>query len=157
MSTTGADRSEEPQKERGAVGSRDTGSAGASGGPADRPSGSLHGDDSVPTYGEGGDSGADMTGTLPPQDAEPAVPPYEGRRTSAAPTGADAGSARTGGATGPQSDSGYKAPAPGATPGGRTASPADEQPASRMPETDRDDDMTGPAHAAGTGRGEDKR
>ena len=37
-----------------------------------------------------------------------------------------------------------------------TASPADEQPAGEMPETDLDEDMVGPDHYTGTGSGEDK-
>jgi hypothetical protein len=35
---------EEPQQERGAPGSRDTGAAGPSGGPVERPSGTSDGD-----------------------------------------------------------------------------------------------------------------
>ena len=36
---------EEPQEDRGAAGSRDTGSAGPSGGPADRPADTANKDD----------------------------------------------------------------------------------------------------------------
>ena len=71
-------------------------------------------------------------------------------------TGAKAG-ARTGGATAPTTDPSYKSPAPQDTPGGATTSPAREQPASGGSETDRDDDMVGPAHTPGAGRGEQKR
>jgi len=65
------------------------------------------------------------------------------------------GGANVGGATGPVEDAEYKSPAPDSTPGGATASPADEQPASEAPETDRDDDAPGPSHVPGTRRGED--
>ena len=71
-------------------------------------------------------------------------------------TGDEAG-ARTAGATAPTTDPDYKSPAPEDTPGGATTSPAQEQPASGGSETDRDDDMVGPAHTPGTGRGEQKR
>jgi hypothetical protein len=54
MSTPGEHRTEEPQEERGAPGSRDTGSDQPSGGPADRPSGEYKGDESVPPHDEGG-------------------------------------------------------------------------------------------------------
>jgi hypothetical protein len=94
----------------------------------------------------------------PPTDTPPAVPPYEGRQTVAKPdTGGSGDDVRTGGAVKPQTDAGYKDPSPQETPGGATTSPADEQPASRMPETDRDDDMVGPSHTSGTGRAEDQR
>jgi hypothetical protein len=155
MSTPSEHLREEPQEERGAPGSRDTGSDQPSGGPADRPSGTYKGDESVPAHGEHGNPGA--TGSAkterPPSDVEPAVPPYEGRQTSAKPEGG----AETGGATRPASDADYKAPPPQETPGGATASPADEQPASQAPETERDDDRVGPAHVPGVGRGEQKK
>jgi hypothetical protein len=162
MSTPGESLSQEPQEERGAPGSRDTGSDEPSGGPTDRPSGKYEGDESVPSYGAEGETGSvDRTGEMPPQDTGRAIPPYEGRQTTAKPVGdegdAERAGARTGGATRPVEDSSFKDPAPGQTPGGATASPADEQRASAMPESDRDDDRVGPAHAAGTGRAEDKR
>lgn len=158
MSTPGEHLSEEPQYERGAPGSRDTGADEPSGGPADRPSGTYRGDESVPAYGESGPTGSAKT-EAPPSDVKPAVPPYEGRQTTAKPEGGQGGDSaeRTGGAVKPVTDPSYKAPAPQDTPGGATASPAEEQPASQMPETDRDDDRVGPAHTAGTGRAEDKR
>jgi hypothetical protein len=160
MNTPDQNLPEEPQEERGAPGSRDTGSDQPSGGPADRPSGTLRSDESVPAHDEHGkheDTTSAMT-ERPPSDVKPAVPPYEGRKTSAEPEGADdKGGARTGGATGPKVDSDYKSAAPGQTAGGATASPAEEQPASRTSETDRDDDAVGPAHVSGTGRAENKR
>ncbi|WP_006242892.1 hypothetical protein [Mycolicibacterium tusciae] len=160
MNTPGEHRSEEPQDERGAPGSRDTGSDQPSGGPVDRPSGTYRGDDSVPAHHEYGRPEA--TGSAkterPPIDTEPAVPPYEGRQTTAKPeeTEPERGGARTAGATHPVSDPDYKSPPPSETPGGATASPAEEQPASQMPEADRDDDRVGPDHVPGVGKGERK-
>src|SRR5687768_7612758 len=88
-----------------------------------------------------------------------AVPPYEGRRTTADVGGtqdAYRDGANVGGATGPVENENPSAPDPGDTPGGATTSPADEQPASGAPETDRDDDRVGPGHQAGTPRAEDR-
>ncbi|OBK71343.1 hypothetical protein [Mycobacterium sp. 1274761.0] len=138
-------------------GTRDTGSDKPSGG-EDRPSGTYQGDESVPTHGEESDPGFETKFTNePPRDVEAALPPYEGRKAEADSGFTEAQGARTGGATGPTGDPEYKSPAPGQTSGGTTASPADEQPASRGSESDTDDDAVGPAHTAGTGRGEDKR
>lgn len=153
--------SEDPQEERGAPGSRDTGSDEPSGGPTNRPSGTYRGDETVPAHDESGapsDTGSSKT-EMPPSDAEPAVPPYEGRQTTAKPDdGAeDDGSARTGGAVKPVTDTEHQSASPASTPGGATTSPADEQPAAQMPESDRDDGGVGPAHTPGTGRGEQKR
>lgn len=138
-------------------GKRGTGSDQPSGGPADRPSGAYKGDESVPQYGEA-EKPDFQTGFTnePPRDVEPEIPPYEGRKTSAD-VGSDKGGARTGGATAPTTDPDYKSPAPSQTAGGATSSPAQEQPASQMPESDRGDDMVGPSHTPGTGRGEQKR
>jgi hypothetical protein len=160
MNTSGDHLSEEPQEERGAPGSRDTGSDQPSGGPTDRPSGTYQGDETVPAYSQHGrpdNTGGEKT-EQPPTDAKPAVPPYEGRQTTAKPEGdqTESQGARTGGAVKPTPDSSYKSPSPQETPGGATASPADEQPASQTSETDRDDDMVGPAHVSGVGEGEDK-
>jgi hypothetical protein len=81
------------------------------------------------------------------------TPPYEGRRETADiedDRDAVREGARVGGATGPvESDT-------AASPTESTGSPADEQPAARMPETDLDDDRVGPAHGPGTTRGEDQ-
>ena len=141
-----------------APGSRDTGSDVPSGG-EDRPSGTVDGDESVPSHGDAPeDPGFNTKFTNePPRDVEPAIPPYEGRKTEAESGSTGAQGARTGGATAPTADSDYKSPAPGQTPGGATASPADEQPAAHGSESDTDDDRVGPTHVAGTGRGEDKR
>jgi hypothetical protein len=86
------------------------------------------------------------------------VPPYEGRREAAdMDSGATAyrDGVNVGGATGPVEDEEFSAPDPRDTPGGTTGSPADEQPASRAPETDLNDDRVGPAHEPGTPRAED--
>jgi hypothetical protein len=162
MTTPGENVREEPQEERGAPGSRDTGSDQPSGGPTDRPSGTYEGDESVPEHGAEGGKPEFQTGTTnePPGDAKPAVPPYEGRKESAdvGDDSAEAVGARTGGATRPTADADYKSPAPGESPGGATASPAQERPASQTTEADRDDDQVdAPAHTPGTGRAEDKR
>jgi hypothetical protein len=88
-----------------------------------------------------------------------ALPPYEGRRESADIDGKEESTkdgAKIGGAIGPTEDDDMKAPDPEDTTGGATGSPADEQPASRSPETDLDDDMVGPAHEAGVPRAEDQ-
>ncbi len=89
-----------------------------------------------------------------------AVPPYEGRTESTADSphkGGDSeiGGARVGGAVGPVEDDAMKAASPGETPGGTTASPADEQPASEQDHTWDSDPGVGPSHWAGTQRGED--
>jgi len=98
-----------------------------------------------------GPEGVDTTGKT--------VPPYEGRRESADVDSAEKTTkdgAKTAGATGPVEDDDMKAPDPAGTERGATGSPSDEQAASAMPETDRDDDAVGPAHEGGTGRAETK-
>lgn len=88
-----------------------------------------------------------------------AVPPYEGRKESADPDqegGSVRDGVRVGGATGPVDDDQPKAPDPSDTPGGRTASPGDEQPAADMPDgesAEQGDDST--SHQPGAARGED--
>lgn len=89
------------------------------------------------------------------------IPPYDGRTTK----GADADDAdepderkqRFAGV--PEGTKGSRTESvsdPDATPGGRTASPADEQPAGEVAETKAPSDPgVGPAHHAGTTRGED--
>lgn len=89
-----------------------------------------------------------------------AVPPYEGRTESTEDTPHKGGEsviegANVGGAAGPVEDDEMKAPAPDETPGGATASPADEQPASEQEHTRDSDPGVGPSHWAGTQRGED--
>jgi hypothetical protein len=87
-----------------------------------------------------------------------AVPPYDGRQTSGpveAPSESVKDGAKIGGATGPVADDEPKAADPVRTDRGATASPADEQPAEDVPETQDSDEGVGPAHVAGTPRGED--
>lgn len=86
------------------------------------------------------------------------VPPYEGRKESAEPDqegGSHREGVRVGGATGPVDDDRPKAADPSDTSGGRTASPAEEQPAEEMPDgasAEQGTDAT--AHVAGTPKGE---
>lgn len=97
MDTSNGHLSEEPQEQRGAPGSRDTGSDAPSGGPADRPSDTYRGDETVPSHPEQGSPGQTGSGKTeaPPSDAEPAVPPYEGRQTAAKPdTGGPSGAVK---------------------------------------------------------------
>jgi hypothetical protein len=124
-------------------GARDTGLDTPEEGRADRPVGTVDEDANPPMSDPTASDTYGGTGELPPQDTGAAVPPYEGRQQSADP-GSGGG------------DAGFRSPSPAQTPGGATQSPADEQPASQMPESDRDDDAVGPAHVAGTGRGESK-
>jgi len=81
-------------------GSRDTGSDLPSGGSAVRPSGTYEGDESVPQHGEPGQPDFETAFTTDkPRDVEPAIPPYEGRKTVAdsGETGAKAGASTGGG------------------------------------------------------------
>jgi hypothetical protein len=139
-------------------GPRDTGSDKPSGG-EDRPSGSYTGDDSVPQMSDPENPEVDTKFTNePPGGVESALPPYEGRQTEGTPTSFSEGQgANVGGATGPAVDPEYKSPAPSQTPGGATASPADEQPAAHMSESDTGDDQVGPSHVPGSRRGEQQR
>ena len=96
-------------------------------------------------------------GSEPDTEGRP-VPPYEGRRESAAVDDQNKtvkGDAKTAGATGPVRDDEMKAPDPKDTIRGPNASPADEQPVDRMPESESSDPGVGPAHVSGTQRGED--
>ncbi len=80
------------------------------------------------------------------------LPPYEGRSSgSDFPEGTQPEAA--GGD--PSAEGGRTSPDPAQTPGGATASPADEQPAAEATETVESDPGVGPAHVAGTNRGED--
>jgi hypothetical protein len=154
--------SEEPQSERGAKGSRDAGSDKPGGGTADRPAGTFDQEEVTSTRDHNPAEGnIGTTGTVPPGDAEPAIPPYEGRRTSAEGriTGTSAGEgtgANTAGAVHPVTDSKFKAPAPEDTPGGATTSPADEQPASQASETEATDEGVEGGHHGGVRRAEDQ-
>lgn len=104
---------------------------------------------STPTPSPGGDD---------PDTEGKTVPPYDGRRESADVAGSEESTkdgVKTAGATSPVEDDEMKAAEPDDTPRGEHAAPADEQPASQMPENDLDDDAVGPAHTSGTTRGED--
>ena len=86
------------------------------------------------------------------------VPPYEGRRETADVDGEEEqhrDGANVGGATGPVGSTVTKAPEPSDTPRGAAASPADEQPAAESGGDDPGEASVGPAHVAGTTRGED--
>lgn len=107
----------------------------------------------------GGASGAGPTfSTGGEQEPGGAVPPYEGRKESAEPDqegGTRRGGVRVGGATGPVEDSEFKAPSPSDTPGGRTTSPGDEQPAAQMPDGESAEQGTDlGSHIAGNPKGE---
>ena len=140
-------------------GTRDTGEDLPQEGESGRPAGTVDPDANPPMSDPSKQDVYGGTGALPPQDTGSAIPPYEGRTTGASPS--DAGSAQVaganvGGARGPVADDEYKSVAPEETPGGATASPADDQPAANMPETDLDDDGVAEAHQPGTRRGEDR-
>jgi hypothetical protein len=86
------------------------------------------------------------------------VPPYEGRRQTADIDGEEnvhRDGADVGGATGPAESDERRAPEPSATPRGAVASPAAEQPAAETPDGESEEATVGPAHHAGTPRGED--
>jgi hypothetical protein len=137
-------------------GVRDTGVDTPEAGKADRPVGAVDEDKNPPISDPTKSDVYGGTGELPPQDADAAIPPYEGRAQSAKEpsAGEGEGAANVRGATAPVSDPDYKSGSPAATSGGATKSPADEQPASQAPESDLDDDRLGPSHTSGTRRGE---
>lgn len=156
MSNVSGDHaSEEPQSVRGAPGSRGTGSNEPGGGPVDRPSGAFDDDETISGVGGTEHTPADRTA------AEPVVPPYEGRKESANASAFRAAEnseePNKGGAGQPVVDPEFEASAADETPGGRTASPADEQPATNTSESGSSDSGVDPAHQTGVGRGEDKK
>jgi hypothetical protein len=97
-------------------------------------------------------------GDYGPTDVEgKVVPPYEGRRESADVEDEEAlrrDGANVGGATGPVESDEMKAPEPADTPRGAVASPAEERPAADTPDGEPGPASVGPAHHAGTTRGE---
>lgn len=111
-----------------------------------------------------GDTGGGRSSRGPathvPGEQQPggAVPPYDGRKDGAEPDqegGTVRDGVRVGGATGPVPDADPKAPDPAGTPGGRTASPGDEQPAADQRDgrsAEQGDDR--PTHVTGTPKGE---
>jgi hypothetical protein len=123
---------------------------------AQRPAGTVDEDANPPLSDPDDDSAPGGGGTLPPQDTGAAIPPYEGRQTSAKEVTAT-DNPSTGGASRPEEDPQYRSPKRRDTPGGATASPADEQPAALSPESKGDvEGVEAPAQTAGTRRGEDK-
>jgi hypothetical protein len=97
--------------------------------------------------GGGGRSGRGPA-THVPGETEPGgvLPPYDGRKESGEIDGE--------GKSGPKTVQGLTSPVPSETPGGATASPADEQPAQDTETTVESDPGVGPAHMPGTPRGE---
>ena len=159
--TSGEHLAEEPQEERGAPGSRDTGSDQAAGGGSGRVPGDIEHEETTSVEDENEDPTATFTND-PPQDSVRAVPPYEGRKETANPEGSTAtgevGGADVGGGTRPTTSPGTDAPAPASTPGGEYASPADEQPVREGDESAEEArGESAPTHTPGVGRGEDKR
>lgn len=122
----------------------------------DRPSGTVDEDANPPLSDPDDDTVYGGSGSLPPQDTGAAIPPYEGRQTSAKDV-QETDDPSTGGASRPETDSEFRSPKPQDTPGGATQSPADEQPAASQGAQTRPDDpgVAAPAHVAGTRRGED--
>jgi hypothetical protein len=99
-----------------------------------------------------------FTGGSDPDTEGSTVPPYEGRRESADvddQSESEKDGAKVAGATGPVRDDEMKAPNPVDTARGGQATPADEQPADQMRESESSDEGVGPAHVAGTQRSED--
>jgi hypothetical protein len=136
MSNPGEQLTEESQAERGGPGSRDTGSDRPSAGPAGRDSGTL--DDQRETPDAEDPSIYGGTGELPPQDAKPFLPPYEGRSQTQ---------------TNPRSGAGESAGFSTGTSGGA----AGQQSTPKASATESDDGVEAPADTAGTGSAEDKR
>ncbi|OBA84126.1 hypothetical protein A9W99_05745 [Mycobacterium sp. 1164966.3] len=138
-------------------GARDTGEDTPEPGGEGRPVGTVDEDANPPMSDPTASETYSGTGELPPQDTGSAIPPYEGRKEAGEvtePSSQSPGDA--GGGAGPVINPDYKSASPADTPGGSEKSPADEQPAAQTPESDLDDDRVGPAHVAGTGRGESK-
>lgn len=96
------------------------------------------------------------TGGVDPDQGSP-VPPYEGRTTSAAePDDVDEPEERKQRFAGAEPGSRTEEVSdPDQTPGGRTESPAEEQPAAETPSSKPSDPGVGPAHVPGTARAED--
>jgi hypothetical protein len=99
--------------------------------------------------GGGGRSGRGPA-THVPGKTEPGgvLPPYDGRTKSG---DVDSDNGRGG----PRTVEGLTSPEPADTPGGRDASPADEQPAVVSDDDEPADPGVGPAHIKGSSRGED--
>ncbi|MEU4317697.1 hypothetical protein ACFV24_05565 [Nocardia fluminea] len=74
-----SDQREEPQSERGASGSRDTGADTVSGGSTGRVPGDIGHEETTSAEGADAEKQVEFT-TAPPSDVEPATPPYEGHK-----------------------------------------------------------------------------
>lgn len=106
---TDPDQREEPQSERGEPGSRDTGADAVAGHP-DRPAGDIGHEETTSAEGTEPERTAEFTNETAGSDAEPEVPPYDGRASEAhdpneTATG-EVGGAEVGGATAPTEDQG---------------------------------------------------
>jgi hypothetical protein len=147
------------QHDQNNTGARHTGSDGPGEG-VGRPAGTVDEDANPPISDPAEETVYEGAGTIPAQDTGgatpgPAIPPYEGRQTSAKDIG-ETDDPSTGGATRPEHDPEYRSQAPADTPGGATVSPTDELPASEGSETRGDDDgVQAPAQVTGTRHGED--
>ena len=102
------------------------------------------------------------SGPTDPNSGDRPLPPYDDRREAADVDTDDEKlhreGANVGAATGPveTDDASLDRPEPEDTPRGAVASPAEEQPAAEMPQDQPSDTGVGPAHYAGTQRGEDE-
>src|SRR6185312_14628322 len=103
-------------------GVRDTGEDAPGHGKSGRPAGNVDEDANPPMSGPDADDVYGGTGELPPQDTGSAIPPYEDRKETGTATQFSGGEGRQ------------------SVPSDATTSPADEQPASQMPEKDLNDD-----------------
>jgi hypothetical protein len=118
---------------------------------------SAGGDDPGGAYRDGARVGgatgpvADDTGSASPPGSSGSPRRPEDQASVAGTAPGSSGSPRR-----PEDQASVAGTAPEATPGGATGSPADEQPAEQVTATDLDDDRVGPAHQAGTPRGEDQ-
>jgi hypothetical protein len=102
------------------------------------------------------------SGPTDPHGGDRVLPPYDDRRQSADVDTDDEklhrDGANVGAATGPvETDDSMKSTPKEDTPRGAEASPANETPAAETPEDTPHDPGVGPAHYAGTQRGEDER
>ena len=97
-------------------------------------------------------------GPTDPASGDRAIPPYDGRRETADIDSEDEmrkDGANVGGATSPVESDEMKSAEPADTERGAVASPSDEQPAAESGGSDPGEASVGPAHYAGTSRGED--
>ena len=99
------------------------------------------------------------SGPTEPESGDRPMPPYDDRRKSAdvdPEQDLHKEGVNVGAATGPVENQDMKSTPKEDTPRGAEASPADEQPAAETPEDTPHDPGVGPAHYAGTQRGEDE-